>query len=56
MELSGALGTMEIEMRKVYEIGGLPHFHAVEEDVSNNPADRQFVFFLLLFFLLWTSL
>ena len=34
MDLSAALGTMEVEMKKVYEIGGLPHFHALEEDVS----------------------
>ena len=29
-----ALSNMEEIMKKVYEIGGLPHFHVVEEEVS----------------------
>ena len=32
-KLSGALQVMEEEMKKVYEIGGLPHFQAIQQEV-----------------------
>ena len=34
-KLNLALNKMETEMKTVYEIGGLPHFHAFTGHVSN---------------------
>ena len=32
-KLTSSLAAMEVEMRKVYEIGGLPHFQAIQQEV-----------------------
>ncbi|MBA1333599.1 hypothetical protein QQ73_22055, partial [Candidatus Endoriftia persephone str. Guaymas] len=35
-KLLSSLAAMEVEMRKVYEIGGLPHFQAIQQEVRDH--------------------
>ena len=35
-KLTVAMAAMDMEMRKVYEIGGLPHFQAIQQEVGKS--------------------
>ena len=42
-KLNAALNAMESEMKAVYEIGGLPHFHAITGQVGLKIQKQKFI-------------